>query len=409
MIHSRWKIILLLAALLSAILVVLSGCSVSELDRQILSITSPYRFYLFKWEVGAIFSEIGKLFKQRPPVSVDDTAIVLQYFSNVQKIDSLETQKVFAEYGIANEITSTENEEITDLKKQNSGIKDDVERILETQIRDVLTEEGIRNPCFRIDFNFPPMNFYLGDPPYLLVVSPRDKIESYKNLTLLPGVSLEDMEKIEAEVDKLGVSSLVVELGGIATFPSFVNNRSDLRHVIDTAAEEWLHQYLAFTPLGFRYVLDETGIRRNYDIVTINETVAGLTAQEIGKKVYEKYYGIDESETPGESNNQTGFDFNAEMRQIRITVDEYLANGEIDRAESFMEEKQEYLLENGYFIRKLNQAYFAFYGTYAYSPTSVNPIGTYVKDMRKRSDSLKDFLDEAASITSLDDLISRSK
>lgn len=97
------------------------------------------------------------------------------------------------------------------------------------------------------------------------------------------------------------------------------------------------------------------------------------------------------------------------MRQIRIAVDDYLSKGEIDQAETFMKNKQEFLLENGYFIRKLNQAYFAFYGTYAGSPTSVSPIGTYVKDILSRSASLKDFLDEAASITSLNDLTAKLK
>jgi hypothetical protein len=408
----RSKIILLLATLLVVIASFATGCGGSEFDKQVLSITSPYRFHLFNWEVGELFSETGKLFLRRPAVSVDDTAEVLQYFNNIQQITSLETQQALIKYANQQPNTLAENKAIEELKAKNDKIKETVVRTLETQIRDVLTEEGIRNPFnnkIKIQFNFPPMNFHLGAPPYLLVVSPRDHIESIKEVTLLPELNLDDMKKIEDEVDDLGVSSLVVGLGGIATYPSFVSNRSDLRYAINTAAEEWLHQYLAFTPLGFRYVLDQAGIRSDYDIATINETVAGIAAEEIGEKVYNKYYGGDEIETPGDSNNQTGFDFNKEMRQIRIAVDDYLSKGEIDQAETFMKNKQEFLLENGYFIRKLNQAYFAFYGTYAGSPTSVSPIGTYVKDILSRSASLKDFLDEAASITSLNDLTAKLK
>jgi len=41
-----------------------------------------------------------------------------------------------------------------------------------------------------------------------------------------------------------------------------VDNSADLRFTIDAAAEEWLHQYLAFKPLGFNYVLNLLGINR---------------------------------------------------------------------------------------------------------------------------------------------------
>jgi len=88
------------------------------------------------------------------------------------------------------------------------------------------------------------------------------------------------------------------------------------------------------------------------------------------------------------------------MREIRKTVDEYLSRGEVKEAEEFMREKRDYLATMGYYIRKLNQAYFAFNGTYADSPTSINPIGAELKELRDRSASLKDFLDRVAVITS---------
>jgi len=56
--------------------------------------------------------------------------------------------------------------------------------------------------------------------------------------------------------------------------------------------------------------------------------------------------------------------------------------------------------DSGYYIRKLNQAYFAFHGTYADSPTSVSPIGAELEKLREQSLSLKDFLNKAATITS---------
>ena len=69
-----------------------------------------------------------------------------------------------------------------------------------------------------------------------------------------------------------------------------------------------------------------------------------------------------------------------------------------------MKEKQQYLAANGYYIRKLNQAYFAFYGSYADSPTSVDPIGTKLKQLRQQSTSVTDFLNTVSGIRNPDDL-----
>jgi len=224
-----------------------------------------------------------------------------------------------------------------------------------------------------------------------------------REITLQQDLKVEEMESIEEGVDKLGVSSLVVELGGLgATYPTFVTNNASLQFTINTATEEWLHQYLVFKPLGFLYLLDVTGIARNYEIATMNETVAGMVSKEIGAIVSQKYY-------PGYGNSaqqqpEPEFDFNREMREIRRTVDIYLAQGEITQAEEFMEQKRQYLVSMGYPIRKLNQAYFAFHGTYADRPTSISPIGVELKKLREQSASLKDFLDTAAAMTSRQDL-----
>jgi len=195
----------------------------------------------------------------------------------------------------------------------------------------------------------------------------------------------------------------VVELGGIGTYPSFVMDDASLQFTLETATHEWLHSYLAFKPLGFLYLLDLTGISPNYDIATMNETVVGIVSEEIGAIVYQRYYpDYENSHQP--TSEEPEFDFNQEMREIRQTVDTYLAQGEISQAEEYMEEKRQYLASMGYYIRKLNQAYFAFHGTYADSPTSISPIGAELKQLREQSASLKDFLDTAAAMTSRQDL-----
>jgi hypothetical protein len=92
------------------------------------------------------------------------------------------------------------------------------------------------------------------------------------------------------------------------------------------------------------------------------------------------------------------------MREIRKTVDKYLAQGEIEQAEEFMEQKRQYLVSMGYYIRKLNQAYFAWHGTYADKPTSISPIGLELKELRKKCASLKKFLSTVAMMTNRQDL-----
>ena len=63
------------------------------------------------------------------------------------------------------------------------------------------------------------------------------------------------------------------------------------------------------------------------------------------------------------------------MRALRQQVQDLLAAGKVDEAEALMEQKREEFATHGYFIRKLNQAYFAFYGFYATGPGSIDPIG----------------------------------
>jgi hypothetical protein len=215
------------------------------------------------------------------------------------------------------------------------------------------------------------------------------------------------MQQIESDADKLGVSSMVTEIGGFAAaYPTFVDNNMDLQSTIIDATHEWFHQYMTFRPLGFRYVLDLTGISRNYDIAQMNETVVGMLGEEIGNIVYQKYYATGEPQptTTPPPPDPNSFDFNKSMQQTSIKVDQLLAQGKIDEAEQFMEQERQFLETKGYYIRKLNQAYFAFYGTYGDSPTSVSIIGKEVRQLRADSPSIKDFLNKASGMTSPDDL-----
>lgn len=402
---------------MSAILLMLgvgnAGCtSTQNLDKRLSTIVKPYGFSTVLWEFKAIPYEVNQLVYSQWEKTEDEVQVVSEYFSAIKRIKTLESQ-----------IRATNNTEQGDLallevelhtlQEQKSALENTAERIVEKQIKVALAEQDIFNPLdnyIRLKINFPPLNFKLENPPHLLVISPRDRIDSLREIILKQDISLEEMEAIEAEADKLGVSSLVVELGGLAsTYPSFVTNEASLRFTIDAAAEEWLHQYLFFKPLGVLYALDLTGVSPDYEIATINETVASMVSKEIGAMVYQKYYPQGENGDNQRQKDESGFDFNREMRDIRRTVDEYLAQGEIEPAEEFMKQKRRYLASMGYYIRKLNQAYFAFHGTYADSLTSISPIGVELKQLREQSSSLNDFLNKAAVLTSRQDLIDSLK
>jgi predicted nucleic acid-binding Zn-ribbon protein len=385
------------------------GCAPArDFDNRLEAIVEPYRFSIVKWEAEVIFDEADQWILTGNEKIGDEAPLVIQYFSLIERIEILKSEIEAINSGRGQGDMTSLEAELSRLQEQKAALQETVERIIERQVRETLAQQGIFNPIdeyIRLEVSFPPLNFKLDTPPYLLVISPRDKIESMREITLLPSLSLEEIEDIEARVDKLGVSSLVIELGGFgAIYPSLVANDASLRTTIDTATEEWLHQYLVFKPLGFLYLLDLTGVYRDYEIATMNETLASMVSKEIGSIIYQKYYSCYENDYIQGQGTGSGFDFNQEMREIRREVDIYLALGEIERTEEFMEQQRQYLASMGYYIRKLNQAYFAFYGTYADSPTSVSPIGVELKELREQSASLKDFLDTVAAMTSRQNL-----
>jgi hypothetical protein len=272
----------------------------------------------------------------------------------------------------------------------------DQETRLHSQIEAVLVENRITI--------FPPLNFDLEKPPHLLVISPRDRIFYLDRVMLRQELNEEEMENLEAQVDKLGLSSLVVELGGFgATYPPIVDGNASLNFVINTAVEEWLHQYLAFRPLGFIYLLDSLGIKQDQDVIVMNETLAGMVSEEIGSQVYARYYAAEK--TVKADKMAFTFDFDTEMRLTRRNVDLYLAQGDIEGAVRYMEERRQVFWSHGYKIRKLNQAYFAFHGIYGSDPASVSPIDGDLKLLRAESHSLKDFLDKTSRMSSYADLV----
>ena len=93
------------------------------------------------------------------------------------------------------------------------------------------------------------------------------------------------------------------------------------------------------------------------------------------------------------------------LRDTRQTVESLLLQGEIEEAEKLMRESQWTLKLGGYSIRKINQAYFAFYGTYTDLPQSSSPIGPKIKEIWKLTGkNIGVFLTTMRTISSVNDL-----
>jgi hypothetical protein len=182
---------------------------------------------------------------------------------------------------------------------------------------------------------------------------------------------------------------------------------NDYEGTLRLVAHEWLHQYLFFQPLGARYY-------ENDALRTINETVADIAGAELGDLVAEGYpldgvngeeEGDEASETEEPSDQAPDPDFLfRELRALRLEVDRLLAQGEVEVAERLMEEKRQYLAEQGYFIRKINQAYFAFHGLYGTSGAASSPIGPKLEELRQRVPSLGEYIRAVSDVTSEGDL-----
>ncbi|MFN0074345.1 MAG: hypothetical protein ACKVVP_22925 [Chloroflexota bacterium] len=271
----------------------------------------------------------------------------------------------------------------------------DIERAIERQLAAVIMAQDIGNSLsLPVPGLFPPVAFRFTAPPSVLIVSPRDRLVVQQSLFLSPGVSGATIGEVEARVAGLGVSPLITPIGGLATYPAMVVESARPSDALASVAHEWAHAHLAFRPLGASYWSSQEGR-------AINETVADLVGRELGADLSDRV-GLP---APTERMSASGDDvFRREMRATRAEVERLLASGEVDAAEAYMEQRRQELSALGYRIRRLNQAYFAFHGSYAESSAGDDRIGSLVRGLRSRSSSLASFVARVGEVQSVDEL-----
>ena len=379
-------------------------------------ITGPHRFDWSAYEVRTILEKLtGRALGTNQPHGMDDqqqVRAVQQYFDLVGEIGRLEGEIAVtrAKEGDMADIGGLQAR-LSDLRTERLWSENLIENILRRQVEEVLLWAGInlRLPLLQ-EWIVPPVEFEFQSSPDFLVISRRHRIERIGNVSLQPGLSLAQIEEIEHYTDELDVSSLVVPTGGVGAYPTVIVENTSQDFAIRVVIHEWTHNYLFFRPLGQHYT-------DSHELTSMNETVASMVEDELSLELARRYYpdiyeqrmatlARERSATP-ERAHENEFSFNAHMRKTRIHVEALLAEGRVEEAEAYMEQRRQKLVEMGYHIRKLNQAYFAFYGSYAAGKgwaAETNPIGEQLRTLRERSPSLAEFLATVAGMSSYEEL-----
>ncbi|MCC6381479.1 MAG: hypothetical protein IT304_03175 [Dehalococcoidia bacterium] len=344
-------------------------------------------YHLWRWEADHLLDNVfARLGIGPDPNDAQGEAAVRQYFRLTTEIRAAEAAD------------PPNLQLIETLSNERANYGNDVEQLIERYINEAVRKEGLQRslPLFGdVRFTWPPVDFELTSPPQVLVRSPRNVIRREGDSLLKPGLTLRDVERIEAVTSNADTVTLVVPIGGLAAYPAMVQDDRSYDAILDTASHEWAHHYLAFFPLGEQW-------GKGGDAETLNETTANVFGRELASLIRTAH----PITLPADANGAAPagppvtVDFGKEMRQLRLDVDHLLSEGRIDQAEQLMEEKRKYLEAHGITIRKLNQAYFAFYGTYADTPASSNPIGPKIERVWELTQDVGSFMRVMREVTS---------
>ncbi|MCE2489395.1 MAG: hypothetical protein J4G17_05405 [Anaerolineae bacterium] len=366
------------------------------------------------WLPSALGAKLGQaLWGLRP--FLDETAasqFLRDYVGELQRLRALEA-RIAALYSDAAQ--SDPLSASAELRRERDALRQRLrerqslaESVLEGQLAAVLVDLG-----FAVAGQvLPPVAMRMTPLPQVLVVSPRDEIRYEISIGLDP-LPLDEAVALEGQIEqRLDASALVLPIGGIALYPAMILESASIARLADTFAHEWLHHYLFAFPLGQAWDYDS-------EARIINETVASLFAQDVAMLLLRRYYP---ELAPTAANRQRvaftdqgSFEFGAEMDRTRRRVDELLERGEVEAAEAWMERQRQRFVANGFAIRRLNQAWFAFYGGYQSDVQGAggeDPVGPALRELLAGSDSLHDWvvsLRGIATTAQLLDLVEKSR
>jgi hypothetical protein len=392
-----------LATLVALVIFVMVGAAVVVHDtgptNAIEADANSHSFNIFTWELRHFpekwLYRIGNFFRDNG--KGPDDQVLQRYFNLTTEEARLQDR-------------DPNSPDLPKVEQERASLENTIEDIIDGRVTAILNDQGLTMgppPFADMNLVFPPVDFEFDEPPRVLVTSPRDKIEIHHYYLLSPGINLDTVQQIEADAEKDGkTSALVVQTGGFSTYPSVVANLDSYDHLIETVCHEWTHGFLSFYPLGFNYY-------GSPDLKTLNETAATISGQELAGLYFQRYGKLDlsasaeptpspsPSPAPGVTPAPTPvpYDFDAQIQALRLQVQDLLSQGKVDDAEALMNQKRDEFAQHGYYIRKLNQAYFAFHGSYATTSSSIDPIGPKMQQLFKDAGSDGEFLRRVRGIT----------
>lgn len=306
--------------------------------------------------------------------------------------------------------------EIATLRAEISDLQKLAEPILQDQVSTVLDDFGFATS----GIVFPPVSAHVTPLPAILIISPRDQIVQQKSVPMRSNILPPERAELEAEIfNDLNLSAYVTNIGGLGIYPSMIIETGNLPFLAEVIAHEWAHHWFSLRPIGINYLSSP-------EMRTINESAASIIGKDVGQEVVRRYYPdfyipLPDQQpappAPAQSEESTPvptptpdpdiFDFRREMGITRVETDRLLAEGKIEEAEAYMEARRQVFVAEGYNLRVLNQAWFAFNGAYADvggGAAGSDPVGPLVAQIRKVSGSTRAFMQNVAGVTSLAEL-----
>jgi hypothetical protein len=396
-----------------------NGPSTQDEGFRLRTTSSDLAFNFTRWELQALSEKLifRLLAPQRFMNEATRSRFVLAFLDNVGEAQQLryEIRETYTNPEVTDPDTATQESQqaLAALRDEMAQQGPIAEAILEEQVSVVLNNHGGFGMVAQV---LPPVRGTVTPLPYLLIISPRDRIERRYQRELQAGLTAAEQAALESEIEAElpDLSAYVTAIGGLSAYPAMLLESTSIDWLADVMAHEWTHHYFMSSPLGWSYM--HSGEAR-----TINETAASLLGEWAGQEVVNRFYrpllnrgkrlpDPLTQEPPASATDESApprFDFRAEMHETRVEVDRLLEAGEVEQAEAYMEERRQYFVEHGYQIRRLNQAYFAFHGAYASQPgaAGANPTGPAVRRLWALSETPREFARRVARTTTLGEVI----
>ena len=467
-----------LTALLIALLFMLRGKTIDQSRASMIKAQlQGYEFNYVAWEVEALWQKASQvLFGYHDYLNeATEKEIVVDYLLAVGQLERLE-RDIESTFTNPTPDAESRRQTLSDERRvvadSIAGLQPLAEPIIEAQVSTVLRELGFEAGGQVL----PPVKFRFVIPPDILVISPRDVIRQDFSYSLQPLTPAEQVA-IEEQVEQASPSDAarVTGIGGVGIYPAMVEETRWAAFAYEIVAHEWSHHYLFLYSSGQQYLAaPETRI--------INETTATVFGNAVGLMVLEQFYADEVAQglvwvpdyptladffpqpdlDAGEGNapdlwrrSRVTADYLVQLRRpdtaqtvldsyqtllrnrnipiiepatlnrgrvinrTRLTTDYLLQLDKIEAAEDYMAAQGQRLN-----IRRLNQAWFAFYGGYQADPSAGggtdatvtdvldpnyrgDPIGPAIQEIFERAPSPFEFLVEMRDITTRAELLQR--